>query len=96
MKRRTNDKFTKKFAHLLRCIRSLLTELFTAFEKFAKPRSFESKILKEVERVKIQLLRYISIFHFPTLATPADAIYHKILPLRQSFLAKEAGNDVRF
>ena len=45
MKLRTNVKFAKKFAHLLCCIRSLYTESFTAFEKFAKPRSFESKTL---------------------------------------------------
>ena len=46
-----------------------------------------------MERARIQLLRYISIFHFATLATPADAIYHKILLSRHSFLAKEAGSD---
>ena len=67
-----------------------------AFEKFAKPRNFESKTLKEVERARIQLLRYILTFHFAILATPADAIYHKILLSRHSFLAKEAGSNVRF
>ncbi len=52
-------------------------------------------MLKELERAKIQLLRYISIFCFGTLGTPADAIYHKILLSRHSFLAREAGSDVR-
>ena len=57
-----------------------------AFEKFEEPRNFESKTLKEVERAKIQLLRYISIFRFAILATPADAFYHKILRSRTAFL----------
>ena len=96
MKPRANAKFAKKFAHLLCCIRSLQTELSTVFEKFAKSRNFEPKALKEVEREKMQLLRYISIFCFATLATPADAIYHKILLSCNSFLAKGAGGDVRF
>ena len=66
-----------------------------AFEKFDKPGNFEPKTLKEVERAKIQLLRYISIFHFATLKMPADAIYYKILLSRHSFHATEAGSDVR-
>ena len=51
--------------------------------------------MNEVERAKIQLLRYMSIFHFATLGTPADAIYYKILLSRHSFHALEAGSDVR-
>ena len=65
-----------------------------AFEKFDKPRNFESKTLNEVERANIQLLRYISIFHFATLGTPADAIYYKTC-FRASFHATEAGSDVK-
>ena len=98
MKPKINVKFAKKFAHLLCCIRSLQTELFTVFEKFPKPRSFESKTLKEVERAKIQLLHYISIFHFATLGTPANAIYHKKFYFRATaFLQKrpEVTSDLR-
>ena len=73
-----------------------VNRVVTAFEKFAKPRNVESKTLNEVERAKIQLLRYISIFCFATLEIPADAIYHKILLSRHSSLSKEAGSDVRF
>ena len=77
MKPGTNVKFTKKSAHLLCCSQSLQTELSTAFEKFEKPRNFEPKTLKEVEGAKIQLLRYISIFGFATLPTPADTFITK-------------------
>ena len=95
IKPKTNVEYSKHSVYLLSCIPVLETELSTAFEKLEKPRNFEFKALIEVEKVKIKLLRYISIFRFATLGIPNDAIRHKVLLSNHSFLATKARRDIR-